>query len=220
LFDLGLAGFMAMRALSKRNDSPQTASRPFDAERDGFVMSEGAGVVVLESLDSAQARGAQIYAEVLGYALTNDAHHITAPPAGHAGAARCMRLALKSAGLSPQDIDYVNAHGTSTPTNDREESAAIRAVFGRHADRLAVSSTKGATGHLLGAAGGIEAIFSALAIHEQKVPPTANHITPGDGCDLDYVAEGVRQMPVRAVMSNAFGFGGTNAVLVMGPPPA
>jgi 3-oxoacyl-[acyl-carrier-protein] synthase II len=220
LFDLGLAGFMAMRALSKRNDSPQTASRPFDAERDGFVMSEGACVVVVESLDSAQARGAQIYAEVLGYALTNDAHHITAPPAGHAGAARCMRLALKSAGLSPQDIDYVNAHGTSTPTNDREESAAIRAVFGRHADRLAVSSTKGATGHLLGAAGGIEAIFSALAIHEQKVPPTANHITPGDGCDLDYVAEGVRQMPVRAVMSNAFGFGGTNAVLVMGPPPA
>ena len=220
LFDLGLAGFMAMRALSRRNDSPQTASRPFDADRDGFVMSEGAGVVVVESLESAKARGARIYAELLGYALTNDAHHITAPPAGHAGAARCMRLALKSAGLSPQDIDYINAHGTSTPTNDREESAAIRTVFGAHADRLAVSSTKGATGHLLGAAGGIEAVFSALALYEQRVPPTANHTTPGEGCDLDYVADGVRQMPVRAVMSNAFGFGGTNAVLVMGTPPA
>jgi len=220
LFDLGLAGFMAMRALSKRNDSPQTASRPFDADRDGFVMSEGAGVVVVEDLESARARGARIYAEVLGYALTNDAHHITAPPPGHAGAARCMRLALRSAGLAPERVDYINAHGTSTPTNDREESAAIRAVFGDHADRLAVSSTKGATGHLLGAAGGIEAIFSALALYEQRVPPTANHTSPGEGCDLDYVADGLREQPVRAVMSNAFGFGGTNAVLVMGPPPA
>lgn len=220
LFDLGLAGFMAMRALSKRNDSPHTASRPFDADRDGFVMSEGAGVVMLEELDHAVARGARIYAEVLGYALTNDAHHITSPPPGHAGAARCMRLALASARLRPEDVDHINAHGTSTSTNDRAESRAIRTVFGAHADHLAVSSTKGATGHLLGAAGGIEAIFSALSLFEQRVPPTANHVTPGEGCDLDYVADGPRDMAVRAVMSNAFGFGGTNAVLVMGPPPA
>lgn len=216
LFDLGLAGFMAMRALSKRNDAPSEASRPFDADRDGFVMGEGAGIVVLETLTHARARGARIYAEVLGYALTNDAHHITAPPPGHSGAARCMSLALRRAGLRPEDVDYINAHGTSTPANDPAETQAIRTVFGAHADHLLVSSTKGATGHLLGAAGGVEAVFTALALHEQVAPPTANHHTPGEGCDLDYVPRQARPAPLRVAMSNAFGFGGTNAVLVFG----
>ena len=219
LFDLGLAGFMSMRALSRRNDDPTRASRPFDASRDGFVMSEGAGIVVMESLEHARARGAHIYAEVLGYALNNDAHHITAPPPGHAGAVRCMRLALRSAGLEPTDVDYVNAHGTSTPTNDRAESEAIRTVFGAHADRLHVSSTKGATGHLLGAAGGLEAVFCARALDAQRVPPTAHLVEPGEGCDLDYVIGDARSAPLRVAMSNAFGFGGTNAVVVFGRAP-
>jgi len=220
LFDLGLAGFMAMRALSKNNDNPTSASRPFDATRDGFVMAEGAGVVVMESLEHARARGARIYAEVLGYALTNDAHHITAPPEGHTGAVRCMRLALKSAGLTPADIDYINAHGTSTPVNDKAESAAIRTVFGPHTERLMVSSTKGCTGHLLGAAGGLEAVFCARALADQVVPPTAHLTEPGEGCDLDYVTDGPRSAPVRAALSNAFGFGGTNAVVVFGRAPS
>jgi 3-oxoacyl-[acyl-carrier-protein] synthase II len=219
LFDLGLAGFMAMRALSRRNDDPERASRPFDASRDGFVMSEGAGIVVMESLEHARARGARIYAEVLGYALTNDAHHITSPPEGHAGAVRCMRLALRAAGLEPSDVQYINAHGTSTMANDRAESEAIRTVFGDHADRLMVSSTKGSTGHLLGAAGGLEAVFCARAIADQVVPPTAHFEEPGEGCDLDYVATGPRSAPVRYALSNAFGFGGTNAVVIFGRAP-
>jgi len=219
LFDLGLAGFMAMRALSKNNEAPQSASRPFDASRDGFVMSEGAGLVVMETLEHAQARGARIYAEVLGYALNNDAHHITAPPEGHAGAVRCMRLALERAGVEPQEVDYINAHGTSTSVNDKAESEAIRTVFGDHADRLAVSSTKGCTGHLLGAAGGLEAVFCARALYDQVIPPTANHTEPGEGCDLDYVVDGPRDATLNVALSNAFGFGGTNAVVVFGRAP-
>lgn len=220
MFDLGLGGFMAMKALSKRNDAPEKASRPFDRARDGFVMAEGAGVLVLEELGAAKARGARIYAEVLGYALNNDAHHITAPPAGHAGAARCMARALEKAGLQPEDVDYVNAHGTSTKANDAEESRAIRAVFGRHADHLAVSSTKSMTGHMLGAAGGIEAIFCALALRDQVMPPTINLDAPDEGCDLDYVPHQAKERRLRVVMSNAFGFGGTNAVVIFGAPPA
>lgn len=220
MFDLGLGGFMAMKALSKRNDAPEKASRPFDRGRDGFVMAEGAGVLVLEDLGAAKARGARVYAEVLGYALNNDAHHITAPPAGHAGAARCMARAIEKAGLQPQDIDYVNAHGTSTKANDGEESRAIRAVFGAHADQLAVSSTKSMTGHMLGAAGGIEAIFCALALRDQVMPPTINLDEPDEGCDLDYVPHQPKERRLRAVMSNAFGFGGTNAVVIFGAPPA
>ncbi len=211
---IGMAGFMVMRALSKRNDDPATASRPFDAERDGFVMGEGAGIVVLEELEHARARGARIYCELVGYALTNDAHHITAPPAGHAGAVRCMKRALKVAGLEPEDVDYVNAHGTSTQLNDLEETRAIRTVFGEHADSLLVSSTKSMTGHLLGAAGGLEAVLTVKGMAEDLAPPTASLQTPGEGCDLDYVPGVARPAKIRAAMSNAFGFGGTNAVLV------
>ena len=213
---LGMAGFAAMRALSRRNDDPATASRPFDADRDGFVMSEGAGVLVLEGLDHAQARGATILAEVLGYGLSNDAHHITAPPEGHEGAVRCMRMALAKARLAPEQVDYVNAHGTSTSHNDLHESAAVRTVFGAHADRLPVSSTKGATGHLLGAAGGLEAVLTVRALTDGLLPPTANHHHPGEGCDLDYVSEGARRVAARVALSNAFGFGGTNATLILG----
>ena len=211
---LGMAGFMVMRALSKRNDDPATASRPFDAGRDGFVMGEGAGIVVLEELESARARGARIYAEVVGYALTNDAHHITAPPDGHAGAVRCMRRALEVAGVAPHEVDYVNAHGTSTELNDREESRALHTVFGEHAAKLMVSSTKSMTGHLLGAAGGLEAVLTVKGMHHSLVPPTATLETPGEGCDLDYVPGVARSAPINVAMSNAFGFGGTNAVLV------
>jgi 3-oxoacyl-[acyl-carrier-protein] synthase II len=211
---LGLAGFMRMRALSKRNDDPETASRPFDRDRDGFVMGEGAGIVVVESLAHAQARGARIYAELVGYGLTNDAHHITSPPAGHAGAVRCMQMALRSAGMSPEDVDYINAHGTSTPANDSAECQAIRTVFGDQADRLMVSSTKSVTGHLLGAAGGVEAVAAAKSLHHQLVPPTATLQTPGEGCDLDFVPGEARAASVRAVLSNSFGFGGTNATLI------
>lgn len=211
---LGFAGFMNMRALSKRNDDPVTASRPFDLNRDGFVMGEGAGVLVLESLEHALERGAKIYTEITGYAITNDAHHISAPPARHEGAARCMTLALKSAGLSPEDIDYINAHGTSTPQNDKNECMAIRDVFGPHTDDLMVSSTKGCTGHLLGAAGGIEAVFSVMALDQQIVPPTANLHQQDPECDLDIVPNHFRKTSLRSCMSNAFGFGGTNAVLI------
>lgn len=218
LFDLGVAGFMGMKALSRRNDAPGRACRPFDADRDGFVMAEGAGVVVLESEAHMRARGAQPLAEVLGYGVSNDAHHITAPPPRHAGAARAMRLALRSAGLKPDEVDYINAHGTSTPANDRAETEAIRDVFGAHADRLAVSSTKSVTGHLLGAAGGIEAVLCTQALQDGFVPPTINLDTPGEGCDLDYVPHVGRSAPLSVVMSNAFGFGGQNAVIVLGHP--
>jgi 3-oxoacyl-[acyl-carrier-protein] synthase II len=211
---LGLGGFAAMRALSRRNDDPATASRPFDAERDGFVFGEGAGVVVLEGLEHALARGAPILAELVGYASTSDAHHVTAPAQGGEGAVRCMRAALASAGVAAADVGYVNAHGTSTPLNDASESAAIRQVFGSAADRLAVSSTKGVTGHLLGAAGGVEAVAVVCALRDQMLPPTANLVTPDPACDLDYVAEGERRADVRVALSNAFGFGGVNATVV------
>jgi len=213
LVPVGYAGFMNMRALSRRNDAPTEASRPFDRDRDGFVMGEGSGVLVLEELEHAQARGARVYCEVRGYATTTDAHHVTAPAPGGAGAARCMALALHKAGLAPEDVDYVNAHGTSTPANDVAETQAIRAAFGDAADRLLVSSTKGVTGHLLGAAGGIEAVATCLALHTGIVPPTAHLEHPDPRCDLDYVPGAARQVPLRAAISNGFGFGGTNAVL-------
>ncbi len=211
---IGVAGFMVMKALSKRNDDPATASRPFDRDRDGFVMGEGAGLLVLEELEHARARGARIYAEVIGYGLTNDAHHITAPPPGHTGAVRCMRMALASAGLAAGDIDYINAHGTSTPANDINETQAIHTVFADHARSLLVSSTKSMTGHLLGAAGGIEAVFCSLALHQGLVPPTATLENPDPECDLDYVPGVARPAPIRTALSNAFGFGGTNAALI------
>ncbi|MCK6521499.1 beta-ketoacyl-ACP synthase II [Myxococcota bacterium] len=210
------AGFMVMKALSKFNDDPARASRPFDADRDGFVMGEGAAVLVLESLEHAQARGATIYGEILGYGLTNDAHHLTAPAPGGRGAAGCMRMALRSAGLNPSDVQYINAHGTSTPQNDSTETTAIRAVFGDHADKLMVSSTKAVTGHLLGAAGGIEAVATVLALHHGVVPPTATWETPDPECDLDYVPKTAREVPIRRAISNSFGFGGTNASVVFG----
>ncbi len=209
---LGLGGFMVMKALSKRNDT--TASRPFDEQRDGFVMGEGAGIVVVEELEHARRRGATIYAEVVGYAHSNDAHHETAPPPGGAGAARAMRAALKSASMDPEDVDYINAHGTSTPMNDATETQAIKGVFGEHAYKLAVSSTKSVTGHMLGAAGGVEAIASALALYHGVLPPTAHLENPDPACDLDYVPRVARQVQARAAVSNAFGFGGTNATLV------
>lgn len=211
---LGLTGFMNMKALSTRNEAPAEASRPFDRDRDGFVMSEGSGVVVLESLDHALARDARIYAELVGYGATTDAHHVTAPAPGGAGAARCMRRALASARLPVEAVDYINAHGTSTPANDPAETAAIRTAFGAHADRLVVSSTKGVTGHLLGAAGGLEAVATVKALHTGIVPPTANLWEPDPECDLDYVPREAREVRPRVALSNAFGFGGTNAVLV------
>jgi 3-oxoacyl-[acyl-carrier-protein] synthase II len=213
---LGFCGFMNMKALSRRNDEPHRASRPFDRDRDGFVMSEGAGMVVLETLDHARARGARIYCELLGYGSTTDAYHVTAPSPGGEGAARCIRRALQTAGLDPSDVDYINAHGTSTPANDPAETQAIRTAFGAHADRLMVSSTKGVTGHLLGAAGGIEAVATCMALYTGVVPPTANLETPDPECDLDCVPLTARQVPIRAALSNGFGFGGTNAVLAFG----
>lgn len=211
---IGIGGFMVMKALSKRNDDPEHASRPFDADRNGFVMGEGAGVVVLESLDHARARGARMYCEVAGYALTNDAFHITQPPKGHLGAVRCMKAALADACINPQDVDYINAHGTSTEANDRNESIGIRTVFGERADSLMVSSTKSMTGHLLGAAGGLEAVLMAKAIHHGVVPPTSTLERPGEDCDLDYVPGSARDASIGVGVSNSFGFGGTNAVLV------
>ncbi|MCB9741281.1 MAG: beta-ketoacyl-ACP synthase II [Alphaproteobacteria bacterium] len=209
-----VAGFAVMKALSTRNEDPLRASRPFDAERDGFVIGEGAGLLVLESLEHAKARGAEILAEVLGYGLTCDAHHLTAPSPGGEGASRCMAMAMRAAGVNPDEVDYINAHGTSTPFNDRTESQAIRATFGAHADRLMVSSTKSVTGHLLGAAGGIEAVAVVRALQEGVVPPTATLETPDPECDLDYVPKEAREAPIRIALSNAFGFGGTNATLV------
>jgi 3-oxoacyl-[acyl-carrier-protein] synthase II len=210
---IGIGGFCAAHALSTRNDDPATASRPWDAGRDGFVLGEGAGVLVLEELAHAQARGARIYAELAGYGMSADAHHITAPPEDGDGARRSMLNALRNAGLAPTDIDYVNAHGTSTPLGDIAECVAVRRAFGDHADKLVVSSTKSMTGHLLGAAGGIEAVFTVLAIRDQVAPPTANLVDVDPQCDLDFAPLAARPMPIRAALSNSFGFGGTNATL-------
>jgi 3-oxoacyl-[acyl-carrier-protein] synthase II len=210
---LCVAGFASAKALSTRNGEPERASRPFDKERDGFVLGEGAGVLVLEELESARRRGARIYAEILGYGMTADAHHITAPPEDGGGAVRCMRLALQDAGLSPEAIGYVNAHATSTMA-DRIETSAIKQVFGEHTRRLAVSSTKSMTGHLLGAAAGVEAVFSILAIQRGVLPPTINQDVPDPDCDLDYIPNAARRADVRTVLSNSFGFGGVNACLI------
>jgi 3-oxoacyl-[acyl-carrier-protein] synthase II len=210
---LTIAGFCAMKAMSTRNDEPQKASRPFDAARDGFVCGEGAGILVLESLEHAVRRDARIYAEVIGYGMTGDAHHMTAPDPEGDGAARAMTLALKSAGLAASDVGYINAHGTSTPYNDKFETLAIKRVFGEHARKLAVSSTKSMTGHLLGAAGGVEAIATTLALHHGLLPPTINYETADPECDLDYVPNQARKQDVEVALSNAFGFGGTNATL-------
>jgi 3-oxoacyl-[acyl-carrier-protein] synthase II len=211
---LGLAGFAAMRALSTRNDEPERASRPFDAERDGFVIGEGAGVMVLEPLELALARGARIHGEIVGYGMSGDAYHMTAPAEDGYGAQLAMRRALSDAALEPEAVDAINAHGTSTPMNDAVETRAIRAVFGEHADRLAVSSTKSMTGHALGAAGGIESVVSVLMTREGAIPPTINYENPDPACDLDYVPNEARRAPVRVALSNSFGFGGTNATLV------
>jgi 3-oxoacyl-[acyl-carrier-protein] synthase II len=215
IIPLTFAGFCQMKAMSTRNDDPGRASRPFDATRDGFVCGEGGGLVVLESLDHALARDARIYAEVVGYGMTGDAHHMTAPDPEADGAARAMALALADAGVEPSAIGYINAHGTSTPYNDKSETMAIKRVFGEHARKLAVSSTKSMTGHLLGAAGGIEAIATAFAIHHGILPPTINYETPDPDCDLDYVPNQARKQDVEVALSNAFGFGGTNATIVL-----
>ncbi len=211
---LGVAGFTVMKALSRRNDEPEKASRPFDAERDGFVMAEGAGIVILEELEYARKRGARIYAEIVGYGMTGDAYHITSPSPDGDGAARCMSLAIKDAGVQPQEVDYINAHGTSTKYNDELETLAIKNVFGEHAHKLAVSSTKSMTGHLLGAAGGVEAVICVLSICNSIIPPTINLDNPDPECDLDYVPHRAREMEVRYALSNSFGFGGTNACLL------
>ncbi|OGW25480.1 MAG: beta-ketoacyl-[acyl-carrier-protein] synthase II [Nitrospirae bacterium GWB2_47_37] len=211
---LGVGGFAVMKALSTRNDEPEKASRPFDTGRDGFVMGEGSGVIVLESMESALKRGAKIYAEIIGYGMSSDAYHITTPAPEGEGAARCMKASLKDAGIEPEKIDYINAHGTSTKYGDELETAAIKKVFGEHAYKLCVSSTKSMTGHLLGAAGGVEAIFSALSIHNNIIPPTINLENPDPECDLDYAPNKAKQTDVEYAMSNSFGFGGTNACLV------
>ena len=210
---LGIGGFCAARALSTRNDDPATASRPWDVDRDGFVLGEGAGVLVLEELEHANARGARVYCELAGYGMSADAHHITAPPEDGAGAVRSMANALKTGGLATTDIDYINAHGTSTPLGDVAECIAVKRCFGDHAAKLAVSSTKSMTGHLLGAAAGIEAVFTVLAIRDQVAPPTANLFRQDPRCDLDFVPKAARKMPIRAALSNSFGFGGTNATI-------
>ena len=213
---LGIGGFNAMKALSTRNNEPEKASRPFDIDRDGFVMGEGAGIMILENLHSAMERGAKIYAEVIGYGMTADAYHITSPSPGGEGAARCMSIALRDGGVEPSKIDYINAHGTSTKAGDELESNAIKTVFGEHAYKVAISSTKSMTGHLLGAAGGVEAVFSVMSILNDIVPPTINldNVDPECG-NLDYVPRTARKMPVNYVLSNSFGFGGTNACLLL-----
>ena len=209
-----LGGFAAARALSTRNDDPETASRPWDADRDGFVLGDGAGVLVLEEYEFAKARGARIYCEVVGYGMSGDAFHMTLPAKNGEGAMRCMNNAMRDAGLNPDAVDYVNAHGTSTPAGDVAETQAMKGAFGDHAYKLAVSSTKSMTGHLLGAAGGIEAVFSALAIRDQVAPPTINITNPDEACDLDYVPNTAREMKIDVAVSNSFGFGGTNGTLI------
>ena len=211
---LGLGGFCAARALSSRNDDPAAASRPWDKDRDGFVLGEGAGILVLEEYEHARARGARIYCELAGYGMSADAHHITAPCEDGEGAVRCMANAMRNARLNREQVDYINAHGTSTPLGDVAETVALRNCFGVHARKLAVSSTKSMTGHLLGAAGGIEAVFSTLAVYEQVAPPTINLVNPDPQCDLDYVPNSARRMKIDVVISNSFGFGGTNGSLV------
>jgi 3-oxoacyl-[acyl-carrier-protein] synthase II len=211
---MSVAGFAAMRALSTRNDDPTRASRPFERDREGFVIGEGAGIMILEELETARRRGARIYAELVGYGMTADAFHITMPDESGSGAIRVMQKALKDAGVEPQEVDYINAHGTSTPYNDKFETAAIKTAFGEHAYKLAVSSTKSMTGHLLGAAGGIEGVFSVMSIHRSTLLPTINYVNPDPECDLDYVPNEPREAQVRYALSNSFGFGGTNAALL------
>jgi len=216
---VGLGGFAAARALSTRNDDPEGASRPWDKDRDGFVLSDGAGVVVLEEYEHAKARGAKIYAELVGVGMNSDAYHITAPSADGAGAKECMHLALKDGGIDPDAVDYINAHGTSTPAGDVAETMAVKGAFGSHAKELCVSSTKSMTGHMLGAAGGAEAVFTILAVRDQVAPPTINYTTPDPACDLDYVPNTAREMKIGVAISNSFGFGGTNGSLVFTPAP-
>jgi 3-oxoacyl-[acyl-carrier-protein] synthase II len=211
---LGLGGFSSAKALSTRNDDPEHASRPWDRDRDGFVLGEGAGVVVLEEYEHAKTRGARIYSELVGYGMSADAYHMTAPTEDGSGAARCMKNALKNAGMNAEDIDYINAHGTSTQLGDLAETRAIKLAMGEHAKKVMISSTKSMTGHLLGAAGGVEALFSILVLRDQVVPPTVNLFEPGEDCDLDYVPNTARQARVNVVMSNSFGFGGTNGTLI------
>ena len=210
----GLAGFISAKAMSSRNDAPEAASRPWDRDRDGFVLSNGAGVMVVEELEHARRRGANVYAEIVGFGMSGDAYHMTAPPEDGEGAARCMKIALQDAELAPDAVQYINAHGTSTSLGDRAESDAIKTVFGDHAYRLAVSSTKSMTGHMLGAAGGAEAVFTVLAMRDGVAPPTINLDHPDEGCDLDYVPHTAREMPIDVALSNSFGFGGTNGTLV------
>jgi 3-oxoacyl-[acyl-carrier-protein] synthase II len=212
---LAIGGFDALKALSTRNAEPAKASRPFDRERDGFVLGEGAGVLILEELDQAKARGAQVYAEIVGYGMSGDAYHITAPPPEGDGAARAMHMTLRDAGITPEQVDYINAHATSTPSNDRTETAAIRTVFGEHAYKLAISSTKSMIGHSLGAAGAIEAIVTALTLRHQIIHPTINQEFPDPDCDLDYVPNVARRAHIRYALTNSFGFGGTNACLLL-----
>jgi 3-oxoacyl-[acyl-carrier-protein] synthase II len=211
---LGIAGFDVMKALSRRNSEPEKASRPFDMQRDGFVMGEGAGIMVIEELEHALNRGAKIYAEIIGYGLNSDAYHITSPSPNGEGAARCMESALRDAGIRPEEVDYINAHGTSTKYGDELETAAIKKIFGKHAYKLAVSSTKSMTGHLLGAAGGVEGVICVLSIYNQIAPPTINLENPDPECDLDYVPNKARSMDINIAMSNSFGFGGTNACII------
>jgi 3-oxoacyl-[acyl-carrier-protein] synthase II len=211
---MSVAGFASMRALSTRNDDPMHASRPFDADRDGFVIGEGAGIMILEELEHAKQRGATIYAEIVGYGMAADAFHLTMPDETGSGARRVMQKTLKDAGIKPEQVGYINAHGTSTPYNDKFETLAIKDTFGEHAYKLAVSSTKSMTGHLLGAAGGIEGVFSVLSLHRNILPPTINYVTPDPDCDLDYVPNAPREATVEYALSNSFGFGGTNAALL------
>jgi 3-oxoacyl-[acyl-carrier-protein] synthase II len=216
---LGVGGFASMKALSTRNDDPARASRPFDKERDGFVIAEGSGILILEERERALKRGAKIYAEIIGYAANGDAHHMTAPAPGGEGAARCMALAVEDAEIRPNEVDYINAHGTSTEYNDINETQAIKKVFGEHAYKIPVSSTKSMTGHLLGAAGAIEGVYSVLALHHGLIPPTINYENPDPQCDLDYVPNQARKADIQVVLSNSFGFGGTNACVIFRRTP-